>query len=103
MKPMGEPNRHPNFLKRQVGLIAEDVAAVDPRLAIYEDDGKTPKSYRQEAVIAELIGAVKAQQVEIDELKAQNAALMQASVPSTEFTACMIAGCAVAVPVATVH
>jgi len=28
-------------------------------LAIYEDDGVTPKSYRQEAVIATLIGAIR--------------------------------------------
>ena len=53
------PNADPNFARRQLGLTAENVAAVDPRMAIYEDDGVTPKSYRQEAVIAALVAAVK--------------------------------------------
>lgn len=48
-----------NFARTQVGLIAEDVEKVDRRLAIYEADGVTPKSYRQEAVIATLVKAVQ--------------------------------------------
>lgn len=63
------PNPDHNFAKRQLGLIAENAAAVDPRLAIYEDDGVTPKSYRQEAVIAALVGAVRDLKAEIDALK----------------------------------
>jgi uncharacterized coiled-coil protein SlyX len=77
MDPKMGPNRDPNYYSRQLGLIAEDVAAVDPRLAIYENDGTTPKSYRQEAVIAELVGAVQAQQREIADLKAQLGDLRQ--------------------------
>ena len=69
MKPMGQANPDPNFGHRQIGLLAENVAAVDPRMAIYEDDGKTPKSYRQEAVIALLVKAIQEQQTEILELR----------------------------------
>jgi len=63
------PNPDRNFPRRQIGLIAENVADADPRLAIYDDDGVTPKSYRQEAVIAVLVKAVQEQQREIDALK----------------------------------
>ncbi len=69
MRPMEKPNADPNFDKRQLGLTAENVAAVDPRMAIYENDGTTPKSYRQEAVIAALVGAIHDLKAEIDELK----------------------------------
>lgn len=65
----GDKNGDPNASNTQVGLIAEDVAKVDPRLAIYEDDMKTPKSYRQESVIALLVKAVQEQQAEIEALK----------------------------------
>lgn len=41
------------------------VAAVDPRLAIYDDDMNTPKSYRQEGVIAALVVTAQAQQRDI--------------------------------------
>lgn len=58
MKPGSTPNPDPNFGRNQIGLIAENVAAVDPRMAIYENDGVTPKSYRQESVIAALVAAV---------------------------------------------
>ncbi len=59
MRPDDRPNPDINFARPQIGLTAENVAAVDPRMAIYEDDGVTPKSYRQEAVIAALVGAVR--------------------------------------------
>jgi len=58
-----------NAYRTQTGLIAEEVEKVDPRLAIYEDDGKTVKSYRQEAVISVLIKAIQEQQKEIEELR----------------------------------
>jgi hypothetical protein len=64
-----EHNRDANARRVQIGITAENVAAVDPRMAVYEPDGATPKSYRQEAVIAALIGAVQEQQHEIDGLK----------------------------------
>jgi hypothetical protein len=69
MKPQGAPNPDPNFGTRQIGLLAENVAAVDPRMAIYERDGKTPKSYRQEALIALLVKAIQEQQLEILSLR----------------------------------
>ncbi len=59
MRAGERPNADSNFGKRQLGLTAENVAEVDPRMAVYEDDGVTPKSYRQEAVIAALVGAVR--------------------------------------------
>jgi hypothetical protein len=71
MKPMEEPNRDPNYDRPQIGLSAENVAAIEPRCAIYEDDMKTPKSYRQECLIAVLVAAVQAQQREIEALKAR--------------------------------
>ena len=66
MREGDEPNPDRNFANRQIGLIAENVAAVDSRMAIYEDDGVTPKSYRQEAVIAALVGAARALKSEFD-------------------------------------
>ena len=69
MRAGERPNPDPNFAKRQLGLTAENVAAVDSRMAVYEDDGVTPKSYRQEAVIAVLVGAVRDLKKEFDEYK----------------------------------
>jgi len=60
MKDREKPNADWNFNKPQYGLTAENVAHDMPECAIYEQDGKTPKSYRQECVIAKLIGAVQA-------------------------------------------
>lgn len=69
MKEGAKPNPDMNYARMQIGLIAEDVEKVDKRLAIYEQDGKTPKSYRQEAVISLLVKAVQEQQKQIEELK----------------------------------
>jgi hypothetical protein len=55
MKPNDRPNPDPNYGTRQIGLIAENIAKVLPECAIYENDMKTPKSYRQECVIAMLV------------------------------------------------
>lgn len=51
--------RDPNAQNLQAGLSAESVAAIAPECAIYEDDMKTPKSYRQECVIALLVRAIQ--------------------------------------------
>lgn len=71
-----EDRAHPdpdwNAYKPQIGLSAENVAEIEPRCAIYEQDGTTPKSYRQECLIAILVAAVKTQQHEIDALKARH-------------------------------
>lgn len=72
MKEREQPNHDPNFGSKQVGLIAENVAAVAPECAIYEDDMHTPKSYRQECVIALLVKAVQEQSKEIAILKARH-------------------------------
>lgn len=62
-------NPDPNASSVQAGLIAEDVARIAPECAIYENDMQTPKSYRQECVIALLVKAVQEQQKEIKRLK----------------------------------
>lgn len=69
LKPREKPDADPNRQAEQVGLYAEDVAAVEPLAAIYEDDMKTPKSYRQEAILALLVGSIRAQQAEIVQLQ----------------------------------
>lgn len=58
-----------NFTNRQIGLIAEDVADIDPRLTVWEPDGVTPKSYRSEAVLALTIKAVQELKAENDNLR----------------------------------
>ena len=68
MKLADTPDK--NYERTQIGLLAENVAAIEPRCAIYDDDGKTPKSYRQECLIAVLVAAVKEQQREIAALRA---------------------------------
>lgn len=65
MKPMLHANPDHNFDREQIGLIAENVAAVDPRIALYEQDGETPKAYRPEAMISLLTATVQSQQREI--------------------------------------
>lgn len=65
----GAANPDANAARTQIGLTAENVASVDRRAAIFEPDGITPKSYRQESVIAQLVAAVQSQQREIEILK----------------------------------
>lgn len=59
MKEGATANPDPNYRARQTGLSAESVAKTMPECAIYENDMATPKSWRQECVIAKLIGAVR--------------------------------------------
>lgn len=63
------PDSDVNAYLKQIGLTAENVASIDPKAAIYEQDGVTPKSYRQESVIALLVKAMQEQQKEIAELQ----------------------------------
>ena len=65
-------NKDPNARSKQIGLIAENVAQIAPECAIYEDDMKTPKSYRQECVIGLLVKAIQEQAKEIAELKGRH-------------------------------
>lgn len=65
-KPTKPVNPDPNSHNYQYGFIADEVASVDHNLAIYENDMVTPKSYRQEAIIALLVKAVQYQQDELD-------------------------------------
>lgn len=64
-------NPDPNFGRPQIGLTAENVAEVDTRLALYEDDLETPKSYRQESLIAVLVKAVQELKADNDNIRAE--------------------------------
>lgn len=64
-------NGDPNATTTQFGFIADEVASVDNRLAIYDNDMKTPKSYRQEAMIALLVKGMQEQQRQIEELQSR--------------------------------
>lgn len=67
------PNKDRNFGKTELGFIAEDIADLDPRLAIYEDDLTTPKSYRQEGIQSLIVKSVQIQQKEIESIPALQA------------------------------
>lgn len=54
--------------EEQIGLIAEEVEKVDPRLVAYNFDGQV-QSVKQLSLIGTLIGAVQQQQDQIDNLK----------------------------------
>ena len=54
--------------KEDIGLIAEQVAEVDSRLALYGEDGQ-PLNVNERALISVLIGSVQEQQAQIDELR----------------------------------
>ena len=51
--------------KRDIGLIAEDVAGVLPEAIVYDESGKNVKAIGYSRLLAVLIEAVKEQQVEI--------------------------------------
>jgi hypothetical protein len=55
----------------KIGLIAEEVEGVEPRLVFYEPDGVTPRGVSYEESTALLVKAVQEQQKTIDELKEQ--------------------------------
>ncbi len=67
----GEPNRDRNADRLQIGLNAENVARYLPMAALYEEDGVTPKSYRQESVIALIVAAIKRLKADNDNLRAE--------------------------------
>lgn len=64
-------NPDKNFSNNQIGFIAEDVAAIDPRVTTYEQDGKTPKSWDERKFVALLTKAVQVEQREIDAVAPQ--------------------------------
>jgi hypothetical protein len=61
----GPVNKDPNFYHEQVGLVAENVAQVLPDCTIYENDMKTPKSYRPECITAYLVKIAQDHQREL--------------------------------------
>lgn len=62
-----KPEYNPKHLGPQVGLIAEDVQKIDPRLIALDDSGQ-PLGVRYMQMTAVLIKAVQEQQAEIDSL-----------------------------------
>lgn len=64
-------NRDPNARSLQIGLNAENVARVLPEAAVYEDDMTTPKSYRQESIIALYAKALQELSADITSLRSQ--------------------------------
>lgn len=77
LKPVSyelKPEVNPTHLGRQVGLIAQDVIKIDPRLAsVYPSgpDKDTPSGVRYEQMVALLVKAIQEQQSEISDLKRQ--------------------------------
>jgi hypothetical protein len=75
LKPVSydlKPEVNPTHLGRQIGLIAQDVIKVDPRLAaVYQSgpDEGTPSGVRYEQLTAVLVKAIQQQQAEIERLK----------------------------------
>lgn len=63
-----KPEHDPGHLGRQVGLISEDVGAIDPRLISHEADG-TPLGVRYQQLTAVLVKAIQEQQQEIQGLQ----------------------------------
>lgn len=61
-------NADKNFSHTQIGFIAEDVAEIDPRVTVYEQDEKTPKSWDERKFVALLTKAVQVEQREIESL-----------------------------------
>ncbi|MFN7929032.1 MAG: tail fiber domain-containing protein [Blastocatellia bacterium] len=61
---------------RDLGFGAEDVAKVDPLLVIYNKEGQV-EGVKYDRLSALLVNAVKEQQAQIEELKAQVAALLK--------------------------
>jgi hypothetical protein len=62
----------PNARSLQIGLNAENIARVLPLAAVYENDMVTPKSYRQEGVIALYGKALQETDIRIGRLEADN-------------------------------
>lgn len=86
-----KPEVNPSHLGRQVGLIAQDVMAVDPRLAaVYETgpDVGTPKGVRYEQMVALLVKAMQEQQHRIDRQQLEIYALALLLALSFGFTFC---------------
>ncbi len=54
---------------QQLGLMAEDLEAIDPRLVSYDDGGKPNAIRYLGPMFSYLVGAIQAQQAEINELK----------------------------------
>ena len=68
-----KPNLDGSRIKgiEHIGLIAEEVLKIEPRLVQFEADGITPRTVSYEESVALLVGAIKEQQQQINELRAE--------------------------------
>ena len=74
---------HPSYDRKvQPGLIAEEVQKIDPRLAAYDSNGRL-EGVRYAQLTAVLVAALKAQQAEIEALKAELEGKKTPLVPAT--------------------
>ncbi len=67
MRPVSydlKPEFNPTHLGRQVGLVAEEVQEIDPRLVARDDDGQA-RGVRYMQLTAVLVRAIQQQQYEI--------------------------------------
>lgn len=64
-----KPEFNPNHLPRQVGFIAEEVEAVDRRIAGYDTKSGKLQAVSYQTITAPLVKAVQEQQAEIEELR----------------------------------
>ena len=62
--------------ERDLGFIAEEVAAIDPLLATYDDEGEI-EGVRYRQLTAVLVKAIQAQQEQIAEQQTEIAALQE--------------------------
>lgn len=69
LKPVEYVYKNDEKNVKRIGLIAEDVLEVEPRLVFFEQDGVTPRGVTYEESIALLVKAIQDQQKQIDELK----------------------------------
>lgn len=66
-----------NYSGEQVGFIAEEVQAIDPRLSVVEDDGKTAHGVRYQQMTALIVRAIQDQQKQIDNITGKAAKSIQ--------------------------
>lgn len=66
---LGDFIKDPNQTHEQIGLVAEDMAAIEPDLVVYEKDGITPHSIRYEQTVALLVKAMQEQQHQLFNLR----------------------------------
>lgn len=81
MKQTNPKNSDPNFLHPQYGFLAEGVASVDKNLSVFDNDMTTPKSWRQESMIALAISGLQQHEVRLNNIEEQIPLLTEGHFP----------------------